>query len=357
VEPGLSSYNSAVDAADSLLPLLDCAKAFIPEKYQRETPLLLKATAGLRQIGEEEAQKILDEVRNLFRKQPFSFSDENNQVSILDGGDEGLFAWVTVNYLEGFLGQSSEPTCGILDLGGGSTQIAFAVEPTISKGLGGRVKQHRFGNQTYAVYTHSIPGYGLYSARKAVLLNANSSGVCVLPYYKGVWENVTVMGGKDVLGNNEKCEQFIVSSFFQTKEECVNQDPLYRCLVDGALQPVLTNRRFHAFSFYYDRAADLRLLKDHRTMLAPRAYKDAAEKVCGLKEDAVKSTYTVLKEGDVRFLCLDNLYIYALLSHLGFSDDQQLHITRKLNGFETGAFLLDKFFLTLKRGIFKQVGA
>ncbi|KNC79524.1 hypothetical protein SARC_08079, partial [Sphaeroforma arctica JP610] len=36
------------------------------------------------------------------------------------------YAWVTVNYLKKNIGKPAAQTSGVLDLGGGSTQIAFA---------------------------------------------------------------------------------------------------------------------------------------------------------------------------------------------------------------------------------------
>ena len=48
------------------------------------------------------------------------------------GSDEGAFAWVTVNYLLGNLGKPSKDTVGVIDLGGGSTQIMFAVPDEVA---------------------------------------------------------------------------------------------------------------------------------------------------------------------------------------------------------------------------------
>ena len=49
-----------------------------------------------------------------------------NAVEIMEGSDEGVFAWMTVNFLLGALGGSgianSKPT---IDLGGGSMQLTF----------------------------------------------------------------------------------------------------------------------------------------------------------------------------------------------------------------------------------------
>jgi hypothetical protein len=41
----------------------------------------------------------------------------------LPPGTSGLYAWVTVNYLRGQLGNDPHHTSGVLDLGGGSTQV------------------------------------------------------------------------------------------------------------------------------------------------------------------------------------------------------------------------------------------
>ena len=39
-------------------------------------------------------------MRRLFQESPYHFSDLSN-VGIMDGPDEGLFAWITVNFLLG----------------------------------------------------------------------------------------------------------------------------------------------------------------------------------------------------------------------------------------------------------------
>ena len=47
---------------------------------------------------------------------------------IMDGEDEGMYAWITANYLLGTIKASmppDTPTYAALDLGGASTQIAF----------------------------------------------------------------------------------------------------------------------------------------------------------------------------------------------------------------------------------------
>ena len=56
-----------------------------------------------------QADALLDEVRKLFKKYPF-YVDEH-AVEIIDGGDEGLFGWVTVNYLLKAIGSQPQVRC------------------------------------------------------------------------------------------------------------------------------------------------------------------------------------------------------------------------------------------------------
>lgn len=78
--------------------MLDKAKEYVPREYWSKTSLSLYATAGLRLLPGKKAADILDEVRKLFRTSPFLFEDKS--VKIMDSSDEGLFSWLTVNFLK-----------------------------------------------------------------------------------------------------------------------------------------------------------------------------------------------------------------------------------------------------------------
>lgn len=60
IKPGLSSYaDEPLVGANSLKPLLEKAKHFIPQESWATTPIALKATAGLRLLPKEKADAIL----------------------------------------------------------------------------------------------------------------------------------------------------------------------------------------------------------------------------------------------------------------------------------------------------------
>lgn len=88
------------------------------------------ATAGMRMLPVESQNSILGELRRRIpRLTNFYFAE--NHAAVITGKEEGLFAWISANYVLGRLrvddqGQRAE-SVGIIDMGGGSTQIAFEV--------------------------------------------------------------------------------------------------------------------------------------------------------------------------------------------------------------------------------------
>lgn len=121
VKPGLSAYaDRPAVGAQRIVELLAIARDFVPKSAWSSTPVVLKATAGLRLLPAEQADKLLAEVRKVLEQSGFRVPDEN-AVEVMDGTDEGIFSWFTVNFLLGTLGGPN--TVAALDLGGGSTQV------------------------------------------------------------------------------------------------------------------------------------------------------------------------------------------------------------------------------------------
>lgn len=341
LEPGLSSFaDDPKGAADSLKPLFNLALRKVPEYARANTPIALRATAGLRLIGEEKAGRILDEVDKLMRASGFNYKRDN--LSIMGGADEGLYAWVTVNFLKKKLGNPAMETSGVLDLGGGSTQIAFAVNRNEAEQISkDDVHSLKFNGVNYNVYVHSYLGLGLNEARKTIMgVNDNEAKHCVPSNTKSLeFGEAKVSTGEGDMG---MCYKRIDSVLFQVDDKqnkCIALDleDTMTCKIGGVMQPKVDSREFHAFSFYYDRAIDMGLMSGENHVLTPEAFKNSAEKVCVLDKDSIWQQYpTISKRKDVLFQCMDNTYIYNLLNKLGFKDDQKLSLTKKIDGAETG---------------------
>ena len=92
----------------------------------------------------------------------------------MDREDEGMYAWIMVNYLLGTIKASTLPdtlTYTVLDLGGASTQIVF--EPVFaSSGMQLEEGEHKydlqFGGRSHVLYQHSYLGCGLMCPRRHV---------------------------------------------------------------------------------------------------------------------------------------------------------------------------------------------
>lgn len=225
IRPGLSSYTDDPNAAaGSLDQLLEVAVKTVPKHLQSCSPVEVKATAGLRLLGHDTSQAILDAVRTRLRtKYPFPVSSRASAVEIMDGRDEGVYAWLTANYLLGTLGSSASSsksltnTYAVLDLGGASTQIVF--EPSFPDAshhglLDGEHKYElTFAGRTHTLYQHSYLGYGLMRARRSVhnlvgfmwefshpgegdLKSAEVSNACLNRGSKRIVELEGVSGGK-----------------------------------------------------------------------------------------------------------------------------------------------------------------
>ena len=104
-------------------------------------------------------------------------SEAKGGVEVMDGKDEGVYAWITTNYLLGKIGGPDKtPTAAVFDLGGGSTQIVF--QPTFPELKGGGMPEKlsegdhkyelKFGGKDHVLYQHSYLGYGLMRARRHV---------------------------------------------------------------------------------------------------------------------------------------------------------------------------------------------
>ncbi|KGL97454.1 Ectonucleoside triphosphate diphosphohydrolase 2, partial [Charadrius vociferus] len=174
--PGISSYSSNPPAAGtSLVHCLNQALRDVPKEKHTGTPLYLGATAGMRLLNianPQASDAVLSAVAATLKSYPFNFRG----AKILSGEEEGVFGWVTANYLlenfikRGWLGEWIQPqkkTLGAMDFGGASTQITFETRDTIEDPRN-EVMLKLYG-QAYKVYTHSFLCYGRDQVLKRLL--------------------------------------------------------------------------------------------------------------------------------------------------------------------------------------------
>ena len=174
IKPGLSSFATQPSAgADTISQLLDMAKERVPQDKRASVPVTLKATAGLRLLPQDQSQALIDSVQQRLETSGF----DNRGVGILSELDEGVFGWVTVNYL---LDQLHNPRKSYvaLDLGGGSTQITFLpkYEKTFQSSPESFLHQVSVLGTRHTIYSHSYLGLGLMAARQAIFTHGQQPG-------------------------------------------------------------------------------------------------------------------------------------------------------------------------------------
>uniref|UniRef100_A0A8D3CT73 nucleoside diphosphate phosphatase n=1 Tax=Scophthalmus maximus TaxID=52904 RepID=A0A8D3CT73_SCOMX len=304
--------------------LLKIAKKTVPEDEWKRTPVVLKATAGLRLLPEDKASALLKEVREVFDESPFFVP--NNSVSIMNGANEG---WLSFNDLMavGHLYSNTRRTVGILDLGGGSTQITFLPKSrkTIQSAPTSYIAKFNLFNSTYQLYTHSYLGNGLYAARLATLGALGADGLdwkiftsSCLP--KKFREDVTFGGTTYKVGG--------IPDGYAGYKLCYYE--VMKVIKGIVLQPyeVKGSSIFYAFSYYFDRAVESGLIDASRGgAIEVRDFKKRAKEVCNKM-----TKYRAISP----FLCMDMTYITCLLKEgFGFKDNTVLQLAKKVNNVET----------------------
>ncbi|CAO1300764.1 unnamed protein product [Diamesa serratosioi] len=320
-KPGLSSQTPE-KGAQQINDLLNEAKNFIPKDNWANTPLVLKATAGLRLLGTSQANAILEAIRSLFANSGFSVNKDS--VEIMDGTDEGIFSWFTVNFLMGRL--NSKNTVAALDLGGGSTQATYELkdyQPSYKK----YIHTVPTFNSKVNVFTTSYLGLGLMALRHSVIT------------YGGIENQTTFESScmnpiiKDTIWNYGKVE-FTISGMENKLASAENPEVDYEKCSESIKRQVLplvnpkpitmNQHHINAFSYYYDRAIEVGLVDPFKGgEIVVAEFTKKSREVCATPN------------ADQPWMCLDLIFISTLLEDgFGLKPQTKIRLYKQINGHE-----------------------
>jgi hypothetical protein len=178
IKPGLSSYSqtsgpfSTERAGSSLKPLLDSPTEYLAANniQSSQVPVYVLATAGMRRLDRDQPEisvAIYDNVQNTIRiagylpgrkaiaQVPGDFLGSG--VGTLSGQYEALFGWEDINFLAGNFSKN-QTTNGIVEFGGASVQVAYAVPEDFSNN---NIVTRKINNKSYRIFALSYLDVGL----------------------------------------------------------------------------------------------------------------------------------------------------------------------------------------------------
>lgn len=134
VRPALSTfYGNYSGLVEHITSLTTYAERKVAKKYWPYTPISLKATAGLRMMDVKEQEWLIGNIREILEKTNFSFNPLETKV--ITGAEEALFGLLASNIAYMNVSNKLELKVAAADLGGSSTQIAFALPPKMTVSL------------------------------------------------------------------------------------------------------------------------------------------------------------------------------------------------------------------------------
>lgn len=384
VRPGISTYeDKPQNASNYIYPLLRHAANHIPKSKHSETPLHILATAGMRLLSKKKQDAI---IKNLINGIPlhFDFLFSSTQIEVITGKQEGIYAWITINYVLGRFNHSDghvhgnssfaqlrKQTVGSLDMGGASTQITFEVPKSeklpahltteVNLGCDSHMTIHN-----YKLYVATFLGYGASTARSryldTILTKRNNSVHSHSRVYldpclptdiriKGTHEGMKYrLRG---MGNFESCRDKLLPLL--NKSEPCRSPP---CSLNGVHQPqiLFNTTEFYGFSeFWYSVNDVLRLKGVYNAQTFDKASKEFCKTTWPVLYKRFQSRlYPFADEHRFMYQCFKSAWMTSVL-HEGFKfprSFKRLHPTFMIAGKEIqwtlGAILYRTRFLPLR---------
>uniref|UniRef100_A0A672GEX0 nucleoside-triphosphate phosphatase n=1 Tax=Salarias fasciatus TaxID=181472 RepID=A0A672GEX0_SALFA len=395
IKPGISTLaNTPTKASGYLQPLLSFAAAHVPQSKHKETPLYILCTAGMRLLPNSQQAAILEDlVTNVPLEFDFLFSSSHAEV--ISGKQEGVYAWIGINFVLGRFDHADEEdatvevttgaqnqhpisrrrTVGIMDMGGASLQIAYEVPSEEAAksvladfNLGCDVERTQ---HVYRVYVTTFLGFGGNMARQRYedrILNNTFAKNRFLTTQTGLSEDKPYLdpclppGLSDAVARDNRTLYLRGQGDWARCQEAVRP---FLGLHNGTMSPGgvyqapinFSNSEFYGFSeFYYCMEDVLRIGGQYHS----GRYSQAAREYCATQWPTLKKrldNQLFSQQADInrlKYQCFKSAWMYEVL-HSGFrfpSDYPSLRTAQLVYDKEVqwtlGAILFKTRFLPLR---------
>lgn len=305
ISPGIAQFSTNRDGIPAYLDeLIDFGLEKVQGTDASQVEVLFNATGGMRALSPHDQEIVLSSLRNYFRSKKFFVEDKNIQV--IDGSMEGIYAWIAVNKLSGNLASGTakavaKKTDGVVEVGGASIQVTFAVPSAPDH----HSVPLEFAGVSYNLYSYSYDEFGLMLAQKK-WLTPNA---------------VSCLGAVQDLpstGDFSSCKAGIIATLYN-KEFC---DVAKWCQVlREAHQPSLPpGMSFVGIDKVYMLAHNFQI-KD----FSLASLHQKGEEVCALNWDQLLAAYPGVKVSDAVGVdtlgkgCFNMVYLSSVFEKFGFS--------------------------------------
>ncbi|EAY19446.1 hypothetical protein TVAG_101640 [Trichomonas vaginalis G3] len=217
--------------------IVNGSNIFLSPVNRTLTPIFILLTGAVRILPKTE-QETIRTVLYKYLKSHFDYEIKYSYVRVVSGDEEGLFAWISTNFICGFL--KSGNTIAVAEMSGTFLQFAVEAPKDYPSGLKKCLYRINDGNHTYKVFFHSWNAFGDKSVTDYVdQYIYNTTGKTVSPCYfnESVQEIVLKDGPHNFTGqtNFDKCQELIamvysklqsnlcgkIPAFFMDGDECI----------------------------------------------------------------------------------------------------------------------------------------
>lgn len=291
IKPGLATIGMNPVAVDHYVTVL------MSNFPQLEAPVYVFGTGGMRLLGTDDQQKIYARIKQWFGHHPHWVLKDARTIS---GTEEGVLGWLALNHQLNALANPTHPLAGLVEVGGASAQIAFAVTQTDGLNPNDLVALDVDGRHV-TLFSHSFLGLGV----NEVFAHSQDRAACFPIGYP-------LADGALAKGDAELCQTEMGESL-KTVDSVVHQ-----ALADNPTQDWYTISAVSAlvkqapFSFSTNEFNAQELLQQADSQLCQQDYQSLISRY-------PNNEYLPRN-------CLVASYVYGLLVHgYGFSPEQPMH--------------------------------
>lgn len=294
ITPGFASLEAREAVIQSYLNLLFGG---MPEQ---NLPVYFYATAGMRLLSEPKQVDRFDELRRWFDVHP---EWRLIQARTITGREEGVFAWLAINYQLGALTENNTTMAGVMDIGGASVQVAFPVYDRSDINSDDLIELSIYG-RSLTLFTHSFLGLG----QTVFSYQFLDLGNCFSDHYR-------LPSGANGHGDAVSCQKDVsrlvnhVHEVRQIVKPVIDNNVIKNWYILGAINSLVQDP---LFDFKNNQLTGRELLVQ------------ANDKVC---HHSWKSLKQAFPENDFLYgYCLFSSYYYALMVNgYGLKPDQPIH--------------------------------